>query len=246
MRLVHLPCPTTSNSLAGATFTGTYDLQLACATDHYRECFLESDTITECPHCSKSLSSLDSTGKQQVLCRVHNEGGIQEGFDILPTATDEAYLRTYPEERKGHAFLVFCQLGDLDALIHLIQDGAQNDEEDEEEENEDEEGENLDVLRYTGSFDGIDGSGLHVAIKHDKEEVGWLLLVLGSSLKWSELPPQVLSAIEEMNISIEDRTPSPDIRTLKDSQGRTAAALAKEVGGRWAEWDSSGRLDPPT
>ena len=204
----------------------------------HRECFLDSDTITECPNCDKSLSSLDSNGKQQVLCRVHNEGGLREKFDILPSATDEAYLRTYPEERKGHAFLDFCRIGDVDALIHLVQD--------DEIEEDDTLSVGLDVLRYTGSFEGIEGSGLHVAIQNNQQEVAWLLLVLGSSLAWSEIPTSVLNAMQTMNVSKEDRSAKPDIRTLKDSEGRTAASLAKEVGGIWLDWRATGRLDIPT
>ena len=83
-----------------------------------------------------------------------------------------------------------------------------------------------------------------MAIGHDQEDVVWLLLVLGSSLDWSELPPRVLGAIEEYDISTEDRKATPDVRTLKDSCERTALALAKEVGGRWSDWHS--RLSPPT
>lgn len=169
---------------------------------------------------------------------MRNEGGVHENFNILPSATDEAYLRTYPEERRGHAYLDFCRMGDLDALIHLIQDGSI------EEDSEGSQG-SLDILRYTGSFEGIEGSGLHVAIRHNQEEVAWLMLVLGSALDWSEFPPIVLEAMESMRLSKDDRSPEPDIRTLKDSEGKTAATLAAEVGGVWLNWSKSGRLDPP-
>ena len=191
--------------------------------------------MTECPNCSKPLSSLNAKGEPQVLCSVRNEGGVQESFDILPSATDEAYLRTYPEERKGHAYLDFCRTGDIDALVHLIQDDTTR------------EGskENLDILRYTGSFEGIEGSGLHVAIRSNQQEVAWLLLVLGSSLDWSGFPPMVLYGMECMGLSKHDRSAQPDIRILKDREGKTAAAVAKEQGGVWSDWTKSARLDPP-
>lgn len=204
-----------------------------------RECFLEAYTVTECPECSKPLSSLNAKGEQQVLCTVRNEGGVQENFDILPSATDEAYLRAYPEERRGHAYLDFCRMGDIDALAHLIQDGSTEEDSDGSEQS-------LDVLRYTGSFEGIEGSGLHVAIRNNQQEVAWLLLVLGSSLDWSEFPPMVLQTMKSMGLSKDDRSAQPDIRTLKDSEGRTAAVIAKEQEGTWSEWTKSGRLDPPT
>ena len=195
--------------------------------------------MTECPNCSEPLSSLNARGEQQVLCTVRNEGGVQENFDILPSATDEAYLRTYPEERKGHAYLDFCRMGDVDALVHLIQDG--NTDGDNGDSHED-----LDILRYTGSFEGIEGSGMHVAIRNDQQEVAWLLLVLGSSLDWCEFPPAVLHAMESMGLSKEDRSAQPDIRNLKDSEGKTTAIVAKERGGVWSDWTKSGRLNPPT
>jgi len=206
-----------------------------------RECFLEAYTMTECPECSKPLSSLNSQGEQQVLCTVRNEGGVQEKFDILPSATDEAYLRTYPEERKGHAYLDFCRTGDIDALVHLIHDGNSDEESEGSQES-------VDLLRYTGSFEGIEGSGLHVAIRNNQQEVAWLLLVLASSLGWAQFPPMILHAMESMMLTKDDRRAQPDIRTLKDSKGRTAADVAREKGGVWSDWIKSGRfdLDTPT
>jgi hypothetical protein len=200
---------------------------------------MEAYTVTECPNCSKPLSSLNAKGEQQVLCTVRNEGGVQQNFNILPSATDEAYLRTYPEERKGHAYLDFCRMGDIDALVHLIQNESG------EEDSEGSQG-SLDILRYTGSFEGIEGSGLHVAIRNNQQEVAWLMLVLGSSLNWSEFPPTVLRAMESLSLSKDDRSAEPDIRTLKDNEGKTAAAVAKEIGSVWLGWSDSGRLDPPT
>jgi hypothetical protein len=143
-------------------------------------------------------------------------------------------LRTYPEERLGHAFLEFCREGDIDALVHLIKDAELNDAE--------EESGKVDVLRYQGTFEGIEGSGLHVAIRYNQEEVVWLMLVLGSSLDWSQFPPQVLQAMELLNLSKDDRKVGIDLRSLKDSEGRTAAALAQEMAGVWSSWCESGRL----
>lgn len=195
--------------------------------------------MTECPDCSKPLSSLNANGEQQVLCTVRNEGGVQENFNIMPSATDEAYLRAYPEERKGHAFLDFCRTGDTDALVHLIHDGST------EEASEGSQG-SVDILRYTGSFEGIEGSGLHVAIRHNQQEVAWLMLAVASSLNWSQFPPMVLHAMESIGLNKEDRNAEIDIRTLEDNVGMTAATMAKEVGGVWSDWSISGRLDPPT
>lgn len=199
-----------------------------------RECFLDGYTITQCPNCSKDISSLSSSGQQQVLCTIRNEGGEETGFDILPTATEEAYLRAYPEERRGHAFLEFCREGDIDAILHLMKDDSENEFEDQEQE--------VDLLRYQGTFEGIEGSALHVAIQYQRVEVAWLLLAMASTLDWSKFPSNVLQAMESLGLSKSDRRASPDIRSLQDSNGRTPLALAQSVGGVWSTWVTDGRL----
>ncbi|KAJ9498866.1 hypothetical protein LTR99_005055 [Exophiala xenobiotica] len=214
------------------------DVELSCGCHYHWECFLDAYAITQCPTCSKDISSLSPSGSQQVIVTLRNEGGVQEGYDILPAATEEAYLRAYPEERKGHAYLEFCREGDIDAIIHMMKDG--DDDNDEEEEA----GEHTDILRYRGTFEGIEGSGLHVAVRYQRQEVAWLLLALGSQLSWDKFPAIVLQAMEGLGLQKEDRSGEPDIRTLKDSEGRTPADLAKEVGGPWTEWLSEGRLSP--
>ncbi|KEF60260.1 uncharacterized protein A1O9_05110 [Exophiala aquamarina CBS 119918] len=212
------------------------DLELSCGCHYHWECFLDAYNITQCPNCDKNISSLSATGDQQVLVTLRNEGGVQTGYDILPTATEEAYLRAYPEERKGHAYLQFCREGDIDAIIHMIKDV--------DEQENDEEDEYSDVLEYSGTFEGIHGSGLHVAIRHQQQEVAWLLLALGSQLEWSKFPDAVIQAMQELGLQKEDRNSQSDIRSLKDSSDRTPADVAKEVGGLWVEWLNEGRLNP--
>lgn len=201
-----------------------------------RECFLDGSTITQCPNCSKDISTLSSAGQQQVLCTIRNEGGEQTGFDILPTATEEAYLRAYPEERRGHAFLEFCREGDIDAILHLIKDDSEDDVEDEEQE--------VDILRYQGTFEGIEGSALHVAIQYQQTEVAWLLLAMASNLDWSKFPSNVLQAMESLGLSRSDRKANPDIRSLQDENGRTPLTLAQALGGVWVTWVADGRFSP--
>ena len=176
------------------------------------------------------------------MCIVRNEGGTQENFDILPSATEEAYLRTYPEERAGHAFLSFCREGDLDAVIHMVKDLDDSDEPEGEDE-ADADGSGDEVLRYNGTFEGIEGTGLHVAVRYGREEVAWLLLALASPLDWSKFPIDVLQAMERLGLSKDDRQPGVDIRAMKDSSSRTVNDLAKEIGGIWISWVSSERLD---
>ena len=205
---------------------------------------MDSYTLTTCPVCGKDISSLSpTTGQQQVLVTVRNEGGVQENFDILPLAQEEAYLRTYPEERRGRAFLGFCAEGDVDAIVHLIRD-----EPDEDDEVWDK---GVDVLRFTGGREGImtvDGSGLHVAIENGRVDVAWLLLFLGSGLALEEFPKEVLEGAKKLGLRVEDRKMETggDIRGLKNSEGLDAEAFAKKFGGReWEEWVASGRLRSP-
>lgn len=213
------------------------DIELSCGCHFHWECFLDAYTITQCPHCSKDISSLNNHGQQQVLCTVRNEGGEQPNFDILPTATEEAYLRAYPEERRGHAFLEFCREGDIDAMLHLIKDDSEVDADADEQDHQD-------ILRYQGTFEGIEGSALHVAIRYQREEVAWLLLAMASNLDWSQFPAPVLQAMESLGLSKDDRKASPDVRTLKDDKGRTPLALAQEIGGQWSGWIADGRFQP--
>ena len=196
---------------------------------------MEAYSITQCPDCSKNVSSLSSTGQQQVLCTVRNEGGEQNLFDILPSATEEAYLRAYPEERRGHAYLQFCREGDVEAIVYMIKDAGDSDSEDEDD--------NFDIMTYSGTFEGLQGSGLHVAIRYGQEQVAWLLLALASSLEWSKFPPVIFQAMEGLGLSKEDRFEPGDIRVQQDNEGRTPRALAEELGGEWVAWVSDGRLD---
>lgn len=203
-----------------------------------RECFLEAYTITQCPNCTKDISSLSSTGQQQVLCIVRNEGGVQENYDILPSAIEESYLRAYPEERRGHAYLEFCREGDIDAIIHMIKDADHDDEDDDEREEQPD----MDFLTYRGTFEGIEGSGLHVAIRYGREDVAWLLLALASTLDWAQFPPPVLHAMTSLGLSKEDRVAGIELRNIDDSDGQSPKALAEKLGGPWKAWVDSGRL----
>jgi hypothetical protein len=164
---------------------------------------------------------------------VRNEGGVQENLDILPILTEEGYLKAFPEERKARAFLEFCKEGDLEAIVGLVKD---------HHEGGSEEGD-VDGLRYQDGL-GDMSSGLHAAIYNGQEEVAWLLLLLGSNLDWESFPPQVTEAAGRYGISLNDRHGDPDIRGLKDSQGHTAADIARSLGGIWSEWCERGRLDP--
>lgn len=222
-----------------------------------RTCLLESYTITECPRCGKDLTTVTEHGSQQVLCNIKNEGGYQAGLDILPLLTEECYLKTFPDERRARAFLEFCREGDIEAIVDLLGDDDV-DEEDEEGDGAVVEGEDdgkskevqkdelleenkIDVLRYQDATNSM-VSALHVAVKHGRVEVAWLLLFLASTLPTSDFPMEVLQAAEQLHLSREEQSDKVDIRALKDEQGMTAAEVATDFRGLWNDWLESGRL----
>lgn len=223
-----------------------------------RLCLLDSYTFTECPRCGKDLTTVTEHGSQQVLCNIKNEGGYQAGLDILPLLTEECYLKTFPDERRARAFLEFCREGDIEAIVGLLGDEDADEEDDEEGDRENEECEDdgksgevgkdeeinenrIDVLRYQDATSSME-SALHVAVRHGRVEVAWLLLLLASTLPTSDFPVEVLQAAEQLQIEREDQGDKVDIRALKDEQGMTAADAATVLGGTWNDWLASGRL----
>ncbi|KAL9616439.1 MAG: hypothetical protein Q9160_008691 [Pyrenula sp. 1 TL-2023] len=189
----------------------------------------------ECSNCLKDVSSTLADGVRKVLCTVRNDGGTQKNFDILPTAVEEAYLKCYPEERRGFAFLEFCKEGDVDAIIHLLED----------EEDEDAEEGQVDILRYQESVHSTGMSGLHLAIVNGRVEVAWLLLFLGSKLDSKEFPDIVLREVQNHGLSENSRRSEPDIRSLRNEEGQTALDVAKTQDDPcWSELKDKGYLQP--
>ena len=167
---------------------------------------------------------------------------MQEGIDILPLLAEESYLKAFPEERRFRAFLEFCGDGDVEAIVDLLDDDDDYENETDTDKNGKSIKENrIDVLRYQDSV-GSMGSGLHVAITHGKPEVAWLLLLLASTLPMSHFPPEVLQAADQLQISREDQGGKVDIRSLKDSDGMTAAQRAMTARDMWNDWLIAGRL----
>ena len=196
--------------------------------------------MTQCPSCSSNVLSHSPSGAEQILCNVNNEGGLQEGFDILPILREESYLKAFPEERKSRAFLEFCAEGDVGAILDLI-----NGEDEDFSVNGDDKGaaKSIDVLRYQDPLGSL-STGLHMAIHNGHEEIAWLLLLIASSLEFKFFPADVIQAAETLGAKREEQTGKVDIRVLEDAEHRTAHSLAKELGGKWDEWIEAERLKP--
>lgn len=192
--------------------------------------------MTQCPACSSNLATTSSTGAQQVLCNLNNEGGLLEDLDILPLLTEESYLKAYPEERKCRAFLEFCREGDVSAIVDMLKD---EDEEGDEEEMQEER--KIDILRYQDPIGDMQ-SGLHAAVLGGSREAAWLLLLLASNLNIQEFPVLAFQEAGALGVMREDQTDKADIRSLRDANGRTAEELAAEMGGVWVGWPGTGRL----
>ena len=177
-----------------------------------------------CPSCNAHIGSLSSTNTEQILCTLINEGGRQENLDILPLLTEELYLKAYPEERRGRAFLEFCKEGDVQAIVDLLNDSSSDSEDAEEDEDGDAPRSPALVLYYQDPM-GTKYSGLHIAVINAQVEVVWLLLFLCSSRSLSLMPEAVSVAAKRIGAVRLYRTlfMSTDIRLLRDADGLLAA-----------------------
>ncbi|KAF2711579.1 hypothetical protein K504DRAFT_402732 [Pleomassaria siparia CBS 279.74] len=229
---------------AAAPETVPDDVQLTCGCHFHWDCLLEAYEITQCPNCGQNLATQSSNGTQQLLCNLHNEGGLQENLDILPLLGEESYLKAYPEERKCRAFLEFCREGDVKAVIGLLQDDDEEDEEDEDMQDGEPQGRKIgpdELLRYQDPIGDMQ-SGLHAAVQAGSREVAWLLLLLASNLDLLEFPALVFQEAESLGIMRGITEGKTDIRSLRDADGKSAEDLAKEIGGVWVGWPGTGRL----
>lgn len=240
------PGPSTStSSSADAEQTVPDDLCLPCNCHFHWECLVSAYSYTSCPNCGAQLLSTSPAtgGAEQILCTYHNEGGVQQGLDILPQLKEESYFNAYPEERKAYAFLEFCREGDVPALVEMLQD------DDDDDDGDDGDGEQMtggsarhvDILRYQDPL-GTGHSALHAAVSSGHESVAWLLLLLASQLDTAQFPQLVLQEATMAGVARADQTGKTDIRSLRDTSGRTAEEVAADVGGVWSNWLGTGRL----
>ncbi|KAL9608194.1 MAG: hypothetical protein Q9167_006954 [Letrouitia subvulpina] len=208
--------------------------------------------LTICPNCAQDISSHTAASLEQIICSINNEGGLQHEVDILPLLKEESYLKAFPEERKSRAFLEFCAEGDIGAILDLVNGDSDVSDDEYGGEEEMQVGETngqegiltrIDPLRYQDPTNNMT-SGLHVAISNNQEETVWLLLLLASTLEPNMFPPDVQQAAETLGAKREDQRNMVDIRTLRNSDGRTGNDLAAEIGGVWNNWIEKQRLRP--
>ena len=184
--------------------------------------------MNECPNCGAHITRVTSTGEQQILCNLNNEGGLQEGLDIMPLLIEASYMKTYPEERRGRAFVEFAGEGDVISMIDMLREDAEDGNG----------GDSIDLLRYQDPLSGM-SSALHAAVNSNNVTVAWLLLWLASGLDTARFPQEIATHAQEMELARENVTGKLDVRTLKDSDGMTAQQRATITGGVWTEMDQA-------
>ncbi|KAK4548999.1 hypothetical protein LTR36_008772 [Oleoguttula mirabilis] len=227
------------------------DVLLSCGDHFHWECLLDSYEYSQCPHCSQSLVTPAAMGSaERIVVDLNNEGGLQEGIDIMPILQEESYLRAYPEERKCRAFLEFCREGDHRAVAELLRSCSEEADEDDMDEDEmDAEAEEPqksadEILRYQDPIGDMQ-SGLHAAVANGHREVAWLLLLLASEYPELEFPALVFQESAALEIMRDSQQGKVDIRSLKDAHSRTAEDVARETGIVWHGWIGNGRLAMP-
>lgn len=228
------------------------DLETSCGCHFHWQCLLdhaaELAISLKCPSCDSALATnvagpsvtnpfLQSAPGASILTRYTNEGGVQENYDVLPAITEEAYLEANPEARPARAYHVMCSEGDVGGIVELLRDADQAED--------DEPSMNIpQLLRYQDPL-GDSKSGLHLAVEKGQEEVVWLLLWIASTLDTEAFPAPAVQAAQAMGIQRPSTLASDDIRALTDNQGRTAEAVATQIGGgTWTTILESGALHP--
>ncbi|KAI9848435.1 MAG: hypothetical protein M1837_000230 [Sclerophora amabilis] len=160
------------------------------------------------------------------FAKLHVPPAINKFF--VPCAMrEDAYLREHPKAHRAHAFLGLCETGDIEAITDLL--SAHPSEE------EDLEGPEVEVLRYQDPLRCM-RSALHIAILAHQYTVAWLLLYFASSLEEYRLPSEVLLEASRLQVARDNGAEKVDIRALRDTDGRTAIDVAKEIGGAWDAW----------
>lgn len=190
-----------------------------------------------CPSCGKDISravassaSSHSPSIPAVLVRYTNEGGVQDGLDILSSMAEEVYLESHPEAAPARAFHVMCAEGDIDGLVELVHQPG------------DQVPDLGGMIRYQDPLSGMK-SGLHLAIENRQEDVAWLLLWLSSSLPSNVFPLEARQSVESLGLGRLEVNTTTDIRGLLDSEGRSAFTLSAQLGNPQLRLADLGLLD---
>jgi hypothetical protein len=200
----------------------------------------------KCPSCGKGLAQnepgpsatnafLQAAGNT-ILANYTSEGGVEEGINLMPSITEEAYLISHPDARPARAFHVMCSEGDTEGIVMMLSSL---------QEAEGSESDLVELLRYQDPL-ANNKSGLHLAVEHSKEEVVILLIWLCSNAASESFPQHVRQVAEASGIGRLMVAPSQDVRSLPDANGLTAAGLAHRLQGIELSAATAELLLPPS
>ena len=216
------------------------DLEFTCGCHFHWQCLMDQAPQVamslKCPSCDAFLPSnapgpsatnpfLPASQATPILTRYTNEGGVQDGFDIFPTVTEEAFLAAHPEARPARAMHTMAAEGDVAGIVDLLADVDADDDVD------------VNAIQLLGWTDPLNGgrSALHVAIESRQEEVFWLLLWLASALPTDAFPPAAVQAAGELGLPRREVLPHEDLRFIQDESGRSPLQVASDMGPPWAQ-----------
>ncbi|PKS07455.1 hypothetical protein jhhlp_006059 [Lomentospora prolificans] len=217
-----------NSSAAGASVPD--DLHLPCDCHFHWQCLLDraTDVVSSlrCPACGSALaqaagSSSSSARQPPILTTYISEGGVEENLDILPIITEEAYVEANPEARPARALHIMAKEGDVEGAVELLHTVS-----------EDEAGNAEEALgrliRYQDPLASMK-SALHLAVEAGQVESVWLLLWLSSSLPEPAFPDTTRAQAQAIGLGrLSVSSPAQDLRSLRDANGHTSEALARE------------------
>ena len=180
--------------------------------------------------------------REQILCNLNNEGGLQEELDIMPHLIEDSYLKAYPEERKARAFVEFAREGDTSSMIDILKE--EEGDNDRVKDQTSSEG-IVDLLRYQDPVSGM-SSALHAAVNNSRLTAAWLLLWLASGLDTAKFPCEIASYVLALSLNWDNTVDKTDTRALRDSERFTANERALASGSIWDQWNDDGYLDTDT
>ncbi|KAK0709402.1 hypothetical protein B0T26DRAFT_654355 [Lasiosphaeria miniovina] len=234
------------------------DLELPCGCHFHWQCLMDSAPQValslKCPSCdgflpsnapgSSSATNAFRRASQAVtiLTRYVNEGGVEDGLDILPALTEEAFLAEHPEARPARALHTMAAEGDVVGIVSLVKDvdadSAQSDAV-----------VGASVVRLLAWSDPLNEnrSALHIAVEAQQVEVFWLLMWLASGLPTAVFPQGAAQAADGLGVaSVRPGLQVPraeDVRFVKDGMGRSVLDVCLAQGSPWTRFVEDGVFD---
>ncbi len=230
--------------------TTTDDLELPCGCHFHWQCLLDLAAQVamslKCPACDTYLptnppgpsvtnSFLATPQGTAIPTRYTNEGGVQDGLDILPILTEEAFLLSNPEARPARAMHLMAAEGDISGIVDLLRDAEQPQDDDQET--------RMGVKQLLLWKDPLNGGKgiLHIAIESRQEGVFWLTLWLNSAVPPHLFPEAAVQGAHAIGLErLPIRAAEDDVRFVQDESGAKAEDICQQIGYPWADLVSKG------